>query len=429
MKTIIAFFFAAFFAGASLAQDQIHQQIPQADTTSGWKLVYSNPHYGFGKLIYFGGEVNICYAWAGNGTNNFLMRSTDKGITWDSLSQVPKGIIYFTSPLVGYSTPILQNIVWRTTDGGTSWTPHDRKSVAFGPIAFADKDTGLIFGVCCTARTTDAGETWKELPFSYNIQKFDASFTNSKVGFAVGSTGSFQGHPDWPDAGFCERTTDGGATWTQIYSEIPAYLYCCQAIDEKTLVTAGAEGFIGRTSNSGTSWDTIRFGLPNLPVFESVSFANPRHGFIVGTGGRILESTDSGKSWHQQFIRSTDWFRSVVMINDSIALVCGGNDIYRTTTAGNFSSVSYQSYDFRLQIYPNPADRVLNIQYQLPSVSIVLINIYNIQGRLVGTVNSSIQSADIHQAQFDASSLSSGAYTCRLTAGQNSQTISFTIQK
>src|SRR5436190_15591415 len=112
MKTYIAFLFSAFFSSGVFAQNQIEQQtppFPQTDTTSGWKLVFSNPNYGFGKFIYFGGENNICYAWAGNGTNNFLLRSLNKGITWDSLAIVPKGIVCFTSPLIGYSVPSSPN--------------------------------------------------------------------------------------------------------------------------------------------------------------------------------------------------------------------------------------------------------------------------------------------------------------------------------
>ncbi|MEP7234721.1 MAG: hypothetical protein ABI778_05440, partial [Ignavibacteriota bacterium] len=163
MKSFFGFVFLFFFASHSLAQDQPHQPLPQADTTSGWQLVFSNPHYGFGKLAYFKNEANICYAYGGNGITNILFRSTDKGITWDSIAPVPFGIITFTTSMIGYSVPSSPHIVWKTTNGGQTWIAHDRKSVADGPIAFADKDTGLVFGASRTARTTDGGETWAEL--------------------------------------------------------------------------------------------------------------------------------------------------------------------------------------------------------------------------------------------------------------------------
>ncbi|MEP7235288.1 MAG: T9SS type A sorting domain-containing protein, partial [Ignavibacteriota bacterium] len=264
---------------------------------------------------------------------------------------------------------------------------------------------------------------------TYTVQKFDASFANSKVGYAVGSTGSFQGHPEYPASGFCQKTTDGGTTWAQLYTGIPAYLHCCKTIDPAMLFVAGAEGFIGRTTNSGVTWDTVIFGRPGLPEFESMDFINAAHGMIVGTGGRVLVTIDSGKNWHQQLIQTTLWLQGIVMLDDSIALVCGGGNIYRTTVGGNFSSVTNHNYNFQLQTFPNPTSSSLTVEYQLPSASTVSFKIYGLQGVLMNNIPIGVQNAGAHHNQIDMSTLPNGTYFLNLTTGPNTQTIPFIVQK
>jgi photosystem II stability/assembly factor-like uncharacterized protein len=285
MKSFIIILFAALLASISLAQDQTQQQTPpsvQTDTTSGWQLVFSNPRYSIGNLQYFGGENSICYVLAFNGSRNIILKSTNKGLSWDSIPSIiiPSGLPTFYSPSFALSPAVSQNGVWKTTDSGNSWTPHDRMSAAEGPLAFANQDTAVIFGVCCTARTTDAGNTWKEITTFNDINKNGASFANSQIGYVVGATTAIPSHPTSPDVAFCEKTTDGGATWTQVYTGISSDLQCCQALDGMTLI-AGEDSKISRTLDGGITWfqDTV------LGFFEQISFANKKHGIIVGGDG------------------------------------------------------------------------------------------------------------------------------------------------
>ena len=433
MKTIIAFFFAVFFASTSLAQDQIQQTPPsvQTDTTSGWQLVFSNPRYSIGELQYF--PENTVYATAYNGSIKLLMRSFDGGINWDTLTTpIPIGITYFISLLVGFSVPSSQNVVWKTTDGGGSWVAHDRNSISHGPIAFANKDTGVIFSASTMAITTDAGETWKEIFPPNDIDKHDASFADSKVGYAVGSMTGIAGHPTWPDAGYCQKTTDGGATWSQVYTGIPHYLYCCKAINQNIVIVGGTEGTIGRSIDGGNNWDTIKLN-DNFPLIDHISFYDSLQGMIScyknTTEGIVYATSDGGKTWHLQIMPKPPILLSVQMITNNIALTCGGGNIYRTTNGGNFSSVTQHTMDFHVQTFPNPSTGIVTIQYQLPISQSVSFSFYNLQGVTVGSIDRGMQNLGSYQVTFDGSALSNGVYYFRLTTPQNSYTGSFTIQK
>ncbi len=435
IKIIFAFFFIAVLAGASLAQDQIHQQLPQADTTSGWQLVFSNPRYFIVGLQYF--PENTVYAVASNKSILILMRSYNGGISWDTLSTpIPTGDVTFTSVMTGYSSsddPRMK-FIWKTTDGGNSWQPHDRPSIASGRIAFADKDTGIVFGSGQMARTTNAGETWKEINWITDLVITDASFSNSKVGYAVGDAISVGSNPY---AGWCQKTTDGGATWKFIYTGIPADINCCEVLDEKTVVVACNSYFVGRTTDGGNTWDSTRL-VSRKTDFLGMSFANKAHGIIVGDDdnqginphGIIYVTTDTAKTWQKQYAPKEATFTSVLMIDDNIAIITGdGGKIYRTINGGNFSSVAQHTIDFHVQTFPNPNTGIVTIQYQLPSPQAVAFSFYNIQGVTVGDMNLGLQEIGTHQTIFDGSNLANGMYYFHLTTPQDSFTGSFTIQK
>ncbi|MFI5252132.1 MAG: phospholipase D-like domain-containing protein [Bacteroidota bacterium] len=70
-----------------------------------------------------------------------------------------------------------------------------------------------------------------------------------------------------------------------------------------------------------------------------------------------------------------------------------------------------------LQNYPNPFNPVSTITYELPVDSRVVLKVYDVLGREVGTLlNNSDQAAGVYQALFDGSNYTSGLYFYRLEA-------------
>jgi hypothetical protein len=62
------------------------------------------------------------------------------------------------------------------------------------------------------------------------------------------------------------------------------------------------------------------------------------------------------------------------------------------------------------QNYPNPFNPSSVIRYEIPSLSYVKINVYNLLGQLVRELTNDIKSVGIHQISFNGSGLSSGVY-------------------
>jgi hypothetical protein len=81
------------------------------------------------------------------------------------------------------------------------------------------------------------------------------------------------------------------------------------------------------------------------------------------------------------------------------------------------------------QNYPNPFNPSTTIQYQLPEEVKVRLEIYDLLGRKVTTLLDRRIPAGYHEVSFDASSLASGVYIYRLTAGSFSKTRKMMVMK
>jgi photosystem II stability/assembly factor-like uncharacterized protein len=425
---------------ALLFAERLHAQknpVIQTDTVSGWQVVYTYPNaipgYSVAALQFPSKDTG--YAGVYNGTNIVLLRSTNSGIQWDTMPTPLPGDFIFTTPLIGYSTAHdpTDKRMWKTTDGGFTWVAYDRKSIASGPLAFANSDTGVIFGFTQTARTTDGGLTWTELSEAIGLTPDAASFGDSKTGYAVGELINCPPDPQYPQSAYCEKTTDGGASWTQICTGIPNVINSCYSLDDNTLIVCGGS-LIGRTTDGGQNWQRVVDPKQIIGYGVAVSFAGKAHGLVVGSDnhdhGEVYSTLDSGKTWKQQILPlNTHLINSVAVLDDSVALFCS-NNIYRTMTGGNFSSVPKQpTPDFQVQVFPNPTSGAITIQYNLPSTASVSFTLTDERGAIIQRVSPRLQDAGEHRMPFDGSALANGVYYVTLSTSQGSETSKFTVEK
>jgi hypothetical protein len=81
------------------------------------------------------------------------------------------------------------------------------------------------------------------------------------------------------------------------------------------------------------------------------------------------------------------------------------------------------------QNYPNPFNPTTAIRYAIAEESFVTIKIYNIIGSEIATLVNEKLSAGSFEINFDASSLSSGAYIYKIQAGRFTETRKMILSK
>jgi photosystem II stability/assembly factor-like uncharacterized protein len=169
--------------------------------------------------------------------------------------------------------------VMRTTNGGQSWGMYAPQP--YGTYFGADfaGQVGCIVG-SQVYRSIDGGQSWSHVMTP--AQKLrGVSFANATIGWAVG------------DAGAVLKTTDGGQTWTAQNAGAGANaLQAVSAVDAQTVWIAGDGGFIARSSNGGQSWQVHALPGTTSGTLLGAAFVGPDEGWVGGTEGLGI--------WHRE---------------------------------------------------------------------------------------------------------------------------------
>ncbi|MBM2840923.1 MAG: C-terminal target protein [Bacteroidetes bacterium] len=199
--------------------------------------------------------------------------------------------------------------VRRTTNGGTTWT-----SAGGGPIGTADiysieaVDANTAFVTTSPAatfiyRTTDGGANWTQVYTDASTNAFIdvIKMFNATNGIALGD----------PVGGrwVIVRTTDGGATWArdtvnaplQVGTEAGTQNDLCAVGTTNIWFGSSADGRVYRTTDGGTTWLTSTLpGATAATRAIAVWFLDTQNGIassVTGTTYNAARTTDGGATW------------------------------------------------------------------------------------------------------------------------------------
>lgn len=105
-------------------------------------------------------------------------------------------------------------------------------------------------------------------------------------------------------------------------------------------------------------------------------------------------------------------------------LESGGKSI-ETNNIGNVLSQDAMC----IQNYPNPFTQITNIRFKISETSSVNLAVYDMVGCEVETIVNTTMSPGTYQTKFDGTSLTSGLYFCKITAGVYSNTVKMILLK
>lgn len=228
--------------------------------------------------------------------------------------------IYPGNPSIMY-TATAGGGIWKTTNGGTNWTPKSdnwpilyTSSVAVHPtnsnivLAGTGDSEGFFqhFGIG-VMRSTDGGTTWTAVgPLSMQascINKIMFDNANPNIVLAIGSDGEANN-----DAVY--RSTNAGLTWSIVTSGLSATVRDWNDIDRSTTgvyYICGTDdnttnGKIYKSANQGATWTAVvnPSGVTNKALDIACSRVNANNVYLLDIGGEtVWKSVNAGASWSQ----------------------------------------------------------------------------------------------------------------------------------
>lgn len=294
-----------------------------------------------------------------------------------------------------------QKGIWKSFDGGSSWTQtgmEDRviNSIKYnGEYNYVGTDWGLYRAV------NNEYSWWKSKD---SVMVYDIAVNGSNV-FAV--------------CGKIYRSTNNGNNWTVVKDTNG---FRCIATDGVNIyVGSSGESYsrgVWKSSNNGNTW--VRIGLSDSYVYS-----------IAITGNYVIAGTSNNGV---NVYNGTIWFnrtQGLPVPNSAIPLVVSNNYIY-TGVIGNSPEYSTwkrsisNTIDVKkissevpskfelLQNYPNPFNPSTTIRYQISQSQFVNLRVFDITGKEIAVLVNEKQSAGTYEVRWDASKYSSGTYFYRL---------------
>jgi photosystem II stability/assembly factor-like uncharacterized protein len=180
-------------------------------------------------------------------------------------------------------------------------------------ISAVDNDVAWICGNGgVVLRTVDGGITWQN--------KAAAPVTGDLVNiFAWDSSNALC--TSTPGATFVYRTTDGGTTWTQVFTQTGGFIDAIWMFSSTNGIMygdpVGARWSLWKTSDGGATWDSTGLYLPQAGSeagWNNAMYVDGSNIYFGTSNSRVYYSTDFGASWASQAMALTNtfgiWFNS-----------------------------------------------------------------------------------------------------------------------
>jgi photosystem II stability/assembly factor-like uncharacterized protein len=305
--------------------------------------------------------------------NSYVLKTSDGGATWynvttPAVSRVVS--VFFQNANKGWVMATLQEdpnkaVLFRTTNGGSTWTSYSNIPFTQGYIQFLDDNNGFVMAGLPTGmqkhpielyQTTNGGATWT---LKYATDPYAPSntppFSGHKSGmvFRNATTGWIGGDSPLAGSVYIYRTDNGGVTWAQQPLSVPAgyetgYVVTTAPVffgtyDAVLPVWMGAavgerDLYLYVTHDGGTTWArSYSFAQHSFDI----DIVSARDAFSWDAAGFFRLTHDSGASWTQvtpninfgENISDLDFVSTTTgwVLNRDLN---GNTALYRTTNGG-----------------------------------------------------------------------------------------------
>ena len=295
-------------------------------------------------------DVVVHDGWHGKG----LYRSTDGGKSWTQLNSLMVDVMSFTSRSPATIYAGAETGVVKTTDNWKTWVQCKSAPPGLGflnliidpaspTVLYAIRSSHSIFDAWTLValvnpklesrifKSVDGGDTWTQISsFAAKVLAIDPS--DSSTLYAGTADGIL-------------KSTDGGANWRALNLGLLNAKVGVLALNPKSPSTifAGTSSGIFKSTNGGGSWANVNF--PDIDRIAALAIApsNPTVAYAA-IRNEVLKSTDGGETWEsmasfkrERYITPEEGVSSIAVDPFNPSVVYAGTQlsaVYKSTDGG-----------------------------------------------------------------------------------------------
>lgn len=297
----------------------------------------------------------------------------------------------------------------RTVDGGANWIsitdsvrglPVRNEGNICGLAHFGDTFYGIGWWGARWAtfyKSTNKGVTWTATAIDTSLATglVDVYFISQDTGFATGGRNTTHNAYSSNES-VVLKTTDGGATWTKVFSDttIGGRIWKIQFVNADVAVGSVEPYFYPDSVNMiisndrGNTWRMIHAGsfhnstFGGFAVVQGVGFVTPTLGWIGGYCNGLFQTKDGGATWDTlSFGTNTNR----IFVLDSNHAYAGGKYVYKWGRSASDRVMPILPMVHHHKLYPvvpNPARGDVLIQFDLSKETNVSLDVANVDAKL-----------------------------------------------
>lgn len=376
------------------------------------------------SILCLGGlQDNSTILW--NGDNTWRLKHGGDG-SWTATNPHDDNVLYVSSQYLNIAKSVNRGINFIGLPLDT-----DGEITSFiAPFVIAQNDSKILYaGSRFVYRTLNSGNNW---------QRMNTVITtgNPIIAMAVAPSDDdvlYIASAPYVSTPNVALTTTGGVTFKDITQNLPDRFPSDLAVSPDDAGTAYitysgfGTGHVFKTTDFGDNWTDISGDLIDVPTNAVVVDPSNTDHVYIGNDIGVFVSTDAGASWEA----FQDGLPSAVLAfdltispsNHKLRIATHGNGAYQrdllsprpinTSTQEQFTAVR------AVEVYPNPAVDVLNINFELLEKTAFNITLIDVNGRVLKQLKPTTDREQ--KLSIDVSDLISGTYYLRFASAKGAR--------
>lgn len=184
------------------------------------------------------------------------------------------------------------------------------------------------------------------------------------------------------------------------------------------------DNYLGTATSPGkvtVEWEKME-GIPNVPVFEITqqTMRLPKYEFYNYVGQNAFYTTFARTELPGAIYAATYGKGLFAYLGDTV----GANE----TIIGLTENIARINQTTSLRAYPNPANSTTTLEYNLAEASNVTLQVYDMNGRQISSIDKGRQSSGQHSIQMNVQNLKNGIYMIRIITNKSTNTTKLIVR-